>query len=99
MNAQPIPRTAAILLVGLLIFSGCGQVTEQLAIDAYNRGVDHAIRGEFDKAIDDFTEALRLNPEDADNYNNRGIANEDNGEQAKADADFAKARELGFEPE
>jgi tetratricopeptide (TPR) repeat protein len=38
------------------------------AVKAYNRGVGHFRNGEFDKAIADFTEALQLDPENADAY-------------------------------
>jgi len=52
---------------------------------------------EHDKAISDFTEAIRLNPNYAKTYYNRGVSYDEKGEQEKADADFGKAQELGLE--
>ena len=40
----------------------------------YNRGVDHFEKGEYDRAIEDFTKALELNPEYVDAYRKRGVA-------------------------
>lgn len=72
---------------------------EQQAMVAVNRGNACAERDELDKAIADFTEAIRLSPEYAKAYYNRGVAYERKAEQPKAEADFAKAKELGYEPE
>ena len=47
--------------------------------------------GEFDKAIADCTEAIRLDPEYANAYSNRGIAYAKNREFDKAIADCTKA--------
>ncbi len=54
-----------LVVVMLLGISGCGPGKGQQAIDAYNRGVDHDDQGEFDKAIADYTEAIRLRPDEA----------------------------------
>ena len=42
-----------------------------LAIEHYNRGIAWKATGDFDHAITDYTEAIRLDPEDADNFNLR----------------------------
>ena len=52
------------------------------------------IKGEYDKAIAHYSEALRLNPKDADAYYNRGIAWERRGEYDKAIADYSEAIRL-----
>jgi hypothetical protein len=62
----------------------------------YDRAVDYAANGETDKAIRDYTEAIRLDP---DFYFNRGIAYAEKGEHDKAEADFTKAKELGYRPD
>jgi Flp pilus assembly protein TadD len=55
------------------------------------------MKGDFDKAIADYTEAIRLNPQCAEAHYGRGVAYEKKGEKAKAEADFAQAKKLGFE--
>ena len=58
---------------------------------------------EYDKAIDDFTEAIphvRGQLElPAKLYNSRGLAYQKIGQNAKAKADFDRAKELGYDPE
>ena len=41
---------------------------------AYFRGEAHALRGEHDKAIAEYTEAIRRNPNDTLAYSNRGAS-------------------------
>ncbi len=42
------------------------------AIGYYNRGLIHRNRGEMQKAIEDFSSAIKINPSDIDNYTTRG---------------------------
>ncbi len=56
------------------------------------------VKGDFDKAIADFSEAIRLDPKDADAYFNRGRAYEKKGETERARADFDQAKILGYKP-
>jgi Flp pilus assembly protein TadD len=48
------------------------------------------------KAIADYSEAIRLDPQYAKAYSNRGIAYQKNGEKAKAEEDFEQAKKLGY---
>lgn len=65
-----------------------------------NRGIIYAERGEYGKAIEDFTKALQIRPGIYEAYNNRGKAYALGGEPGKAEADFRKALEIkpGYEP-
>ena len=51
-----------------------------------------------DAAIADFTEAIRINPNNARAYQSRGMAYEKKGETAKAKADIRKAEQLAKTP-
>ena len=59
-----------------------------------NRGLAYYNKGENDKAIADYTEAIRLDPKLAIAYNNRGLAYGNKGENDKAIADCTEAIRL-----
>jgi tetratricopeptide (TPR) repeat protein len=61
--------------------SGCAamiqsghETQQQLPIDFYNRGLAYLLKDQYDRAIEDFDQAIRLNPNDALAFNNRGHA-------------------------
>ena len=56
-----------------------------------NRGNVWNDKGEYDKAIADYNQALAINPKDAIVYNNRGVAWKNKGEYGKAIADYGQA--------
>ena len=82
------------LIVGLLVLSGCGPSEEQQARDAFDRGIAHAEKDQLDEAIDEYTEAIRLNPQCALAYSNRGDAYRKKGEFDKAIVDCTEAIRL-----
>ena len=59
-----------------------------------NRGVTYAALGRHARAVEDFTEALRLNPKNAEAYKVRGLSFRALGQAERAAADFARAKEL-----
>ncbi len=54
--------------------------------------------GEWDKAISDYAEIIRLEPKSGFGYYARGTVYEKKGEKANSEADYARARELGYKP-
>jgi tetratricopeptide (TPR) repeat protein len=89
-------KQGLFLLFGLLLSSGCGQSKEQ-EVDAFNRGMAYGNKGEFDKAIADFTEAIQLDPKLAQAYNNRGVAYYFSGQYDKAWAEV-EASSIAHQP-
>ena len=72
------------------------RVTEsQLTAEEYfERGFTHYEEDDFQRAIADYTDAIRLNPQAADAYNNRGAARYGNGDLKGAIADYTDAIRL-----
>ena len=66
-------------------------VTVVSANAIYNRGNNYYKKGELDKAINDYNEAIRINPQYFKAYSNRGIAYGMKGEFEKAINDFSEA--------
>ena len=68
------------------------------AADAfYDSGKLYHIDGQHELAIQNYDEAIHLNPQYANAYYNRGIAYMGLDQQELANLDFAKAKELGYE--
>lgn len=57
----------------------------------YNRGTRNAKAGNLRQAIEAFTKAIEIKPDDIMAYNNRGSAYAQQGEYIQAIADFTKA--------
>ena len=81
--------------------SGCTKLIRQgrlsrknLAIAYFNRGRAHAKKSQYDRAIADLTQAIKLNPKDDKAYNNRGIAYKKKADYRRAIADYDKAIKL-----
>ena len=60
----------------------------------YTRAVAKAGLSDYDAAIEDFNEAIRIKPTDATYYRDRGRAKESLGQHEAAKADLAKVKEL-----
>jgi WD40 repeat protein len=68
--------------------------SERQAGDALKRGVAYYKKGKMDEAIAAFTEAIRLDPTNAEAYARRGLAYDDLEKVDKAAADFDQAIRL-----
>ncbi len=76
-----------------LIQSGI-ESNENLAIAFYNRALAYENMEDYDRAIADYSEALRFNPNDADALLYRGLNKGRKGDKAGADADIAAAKRI-----
>jgi tetratricopeptide (TPR) repeat protein len=78
--------------------SGCAELirrdrlrTKDLAGALNSRGIGYYEKGDLDRAISDFTRAIRLNPKDAYTFNNRGQTYYAKGRLGRAIADYNRA--------
>ena len=67
---------------------------QNLAIAFVKRGHANYDKGQFDRAIQDFDQAIRLNPNYAAAFNDRSRAKDKKGDKAGAEADLAAARRI-----
>ena len=65
---------------------------QRQVVAAIEQGIQYLKANENDRAIECFTEAIRLNPECAKAYRLRGEIYSKTGNWAKAERDIAKAR-------
>jgi tetratricopeptide (TPR) repeat protein len=70
------------------------EAKENVAIAFYNRAVAYENKDRYDLAIGDYSEAIRLNPNDADFYLYRGLDRQRMGDKAGAEADITEAKRL-----
>jgi len=67
---------------------------EKLA-EAFNtRGIGYRLKGEYDRAIQDYNQAIRINAKFSTAYNNRAIAYDTKGDYDRAIADYEQAIKL-----
>jgi lipoprotein NlpI len=72
-----------------------GHETQQnLAVAFSDRGIAYARKGQYDRAIEDLDQAIRLNPNYAAAFNNRGSAYSAKGDLDRAIADYREAIRL-----
>ncbi len=67
---------------------------EKLAEAFNNRGMAYRSRDDGDRAILDYSQAIRINPKFASAYNNRGVAYDHKGDYDRAVQDYEQAIKL-----
>lgn len=65
-----------------------------VALAYNNRGCEYDKKEDYDKAIFDYTKAIKIKPDFVEAYNNRGNSYYDKGEYDRAMKDYSKAIEL-----
>jgi len=71
-----------------------GKVDDYSVMVYNNRGIMYIEKGNYDRAISDFNELIRLNPNEAATYNNRGVAYYKKEVYERAIADYTEAIRL-----
>ncbi len=99
VQPDPTPDTAATVeaLVATRVAEAIPLAPLRSAEDYFDRGVASFDLGQYERAIQDFDEAIRLNPEFATAYYNRGLAYADLGQYERAIQDWDEA--IRFNPE
>jgi len=81
----------------ILFAASCDKIQQPKldSAEAYKkRGNAYYEKGQYDKAISDYSKAIELNPRYANAYNNRGNVYDEKGLHDKAISDLSKAIEL-----
>ena len=91
--AARIRNTVLAYLLLVLMTAACGNQAQQVFDEAekfYNSG-------EYQKAIDNYTEAIRLDPKHVKAYNMRGVSYNVLGQHERAIQDYTEA--IRFDPQ
>jgi len=86
-----------LIFITALLFFGCATGSKKYAEDFFNEGVLWYQKGEYDRAVDEFSKALEMSPEEREAYviyYNRGLAYYKNRDYDKAIDDFTKSIQL-----
>ena len=83
-----------VLLAVTAIICGVDSIGAATNTATYSAALKAVVNGQYEKAVELFTEAIRQAPEDYRLYNDRGVAYKRAGDLERAMADYAKALEL-----
>jgi tetratricopeptide (TPR) repeat protein len=95
-RGNPRPGSNPDMAIGActtIIQSG-KETTQGLAIAFISRGIAYKNNRQYDRAIQDYDQALRLDPNSAAAFNNRGNAYDDKGQHDRAIQDYDQALRL-----
>jgi tetratricopeptide (TPR) repeat protein len=73
--------------------------SDKLAEAFNNRGIGYRLKGEYDRAIQDYAQAIKLNAKFVVAYNNRGVAHDRKGDYDRAIMDYDQSIKLKPSPE
>jgi lipoprotein NlpI len=97
-GASPADHEACVKASGDAAIAGCtriiddrGETARSRAVAHFNRGYEWRAKGEHDRAIADYSEAIRLDPAYVFAFNNRAGAYLDKGDDDRAIADYGEA--------
>ena len=100
MNRKRLGRAALVVALTAMPLVSTGAPAEAAPVgsidaqmspeDLYNRGVDRAQRGNYQGAIEDFTQLLQMSPNLAEAYISRGLARSEAGDQQGELADLSQ---------
>ena len=99
MKKYLIKPTWVILPIVLFFLFSCASTQKKQSksrdVDFYfNRGFAYINKGQYDRAISDYTKAIEIDPKYASIYYNRGIAYDNKGQYDQAISDHTKAIEI-----
>ena len=83
-------KKVLLILLALPLLYGCNQNAE----DYFNKAYDYAENEQYQLAIDNYTSALKIDPDYADAYNNRGNVYENLEYYNEAIADYNSALKI-----
>ena len=84
---------------GLDVMNPTNHVDPILALAYNNRGNTYNALGQDQRAIQDYDQAIQLDPQNTPAYYNRGLAYQSLGEDEKAISDFRKVLEIHHDPD
>ena len=82
------------LTIGLCYCEAWGSVDKERAVAHYTTGCGYLEKGQWDKAIAEYNEAIELYSKYVEAYFYRGYAYDEKGKHEKAISDFTKAIEI-----
>src|SRR5438552_2753233 len=97
MEVYPVILRLLFLVIPLLLTAGCATMESDVERDtrAYiDRGDVYSAKGQYDQAIADYNEALKINPRSSLAYENRGNVYTVKGQYDQAISDYDKAMEI-----
>ena len=97
MSRLGFPVLLVVVLLTANILAGCTGAAEGTAEWHLEQGNKLIDQGLYNKAIEEYTEAIRLNPEYALAYNNRSYSYENLGQFVRASEDYDEAIRLNPE--